>query len=237
VACLYRNCTASRPLQFAPSGATISRGSGRAALPLARKGAVRVSATSVRPTQEIMGVTIHYKGRLRDGNAVDRVSAVATSYADSHGWRSRIVNETPGHSENPDYHGGFRGVVVFPHEYCEPVWLTFDDHLQVEERTKTQFAGSAVHIAVIELFRKLSPEFAEFEINDEGEYWETRDLATLEAHIKAVEDRLQQLLEESPEAQIRVKLPSGDIIDMQRNRRQPPQPSFFQSVVRWFRGE
>ncbi len=43
VAFLLATCTASRPLQFAPSGATISRGSGRAALALARLGAARVS--------------------------------------------------------------------------------------------------------------------------------------------------------------------------------------------------
>ena len=43
VACLLATCTASRPLHLAPSGATISRGTGRAALPLAREGAARVS--------------------------------------------------------------------------------------------------------------------------------------------------------------------------------------------------
>ena len=50
VACRSASFVASRPLHLAPSGATISRGSGRAALPLARLGAARVSARSVRPT-------------------------------------------------------------------------------------------------------------------------------------------------------------------------------------------
>jgi hypothetical protein len=50
-------CTASRPLHLAPSGATISRGSGRAALPLAREGAARVSARSVRRTNYMTEVS------------------------------------------------------------------------------------------------------------------------------------------------------------------------------------
>ena len=51
VACLRTSCTASRPVQFAPASAIVSRGTSRAALPLAREGAARVSARSVRPTR------------------------------------------------------------------------------------------------------------------------------------------------------------------------------------------
>jgi len=50
VACLLASFAALRPLHLAPSGVTISRGSGRAARVLARLGAARVSAMSVRPT-------------------------------------------------------------------------------------------------------------------------------------------------------------------------------------------
>jgi hypothetical protein len=48
VACCSASFTASRPLKFAHPGVTISRGSGRAALPLACEGDARVSARSVR---------------------------------------------------------------------------------------------------------------------------------------------------------------------------------------------
>src|SRR5579884_1175575 len=51
VACLLATCTASRPLHLAPCGATISRGSGPAAQPLASLGAARVSARSVGRTE------------------------------------------------------------------------------------------------------------------------------------------------------------------------------------------
>src|SRR5581483_4693448 len=51
------SCVASRPLHLAPSGATISRGSGRAAQPLASVGAARVSARSVRPTETVVRTT------------------------------------------------------------------------------------------------------------------------------------------------------------------------------------
>ena len=47
MAYLIATCTASRPVQFAPASAIVSRGTGRAALALAREGAARVSARSV----------------------------------------------------------------------------------------------------------------------------------------------------------------------------------------------
>ncbi|MGZ8525039.1 MAG: hypothetical protein ACXWV1_11460 [Chitinophagaceae bacterium] len=40
--------------------------------------------------------------------------------------------------------------------------------------TKTQFAGSDAHIAVIKLLRYLKEKyFSVFELDDEGKYWET----------------------------------------------------------------
>jgi len=54
VACLLETWAASRPLHLAPCGATISRGSGRAALPLACEGAARVSARSVRRPEYVV---------------------------------------------------------------------------------------------------------------------------------------------------------------------------------------
>ena len=183
-----------------------------------------------------MGVTIHYTGQLREADSVDRVASLAASIADSHGWRWKTIDEPPGHSENPDYHGGFHGIVIFPHEFCEPIWLSFDDDLRIQEHTKTQFAGPAVHVSVVELFRRIASEFAHLTIDDEGEYWESGNLGVLEAHMTAIEVRLQELVAESPGAEVRVKLPSGDIIDLQRPRRKVVEPSFVQSVLRWFRG-
>ena len=51
VAYLLASFVASWPVQFAPASAIVSRGTGRAALPLASSGAARVSARSVGRTQ------------------------------------------------------------------------------------------------------------------------------------------------------------------------------------------
>ena len=54
MACLLAIGTASRQLRFAPAEAIVSRGNCRAALPLARLGAARVSARSVRRTPSVL---------------------------------------------------------------------------------------------------------------------------------------------------------------------------------------
>src|SRR5581483_9376574 len=51
VAYRLASAVASRPVQCAPASAIVSRGTGRAAQALARGGAARVSARSVRPTE------------------------------------------------------------------------------------------------------------------------------------------------------------------------------------------
>ena len=51
VAYLLVSSVASRPVQFAPASAIVSRGTGRAAQPLASLGAARVSARSVSQTE------------------------------------------------------------------------------------------------------------------------------------------------------------------------------------------
>ena len=52
VAYLAVRAVASRPVQFAPASAIVSRGTVRAAQALAREGAARVSARSVGPTHK-----------------------------------------------------------------------------------------------------------------------------------------------------------------------------------------
>ena len=54
--------------------------------------------------------------------------------------------------------------------------------------TKTQFAGPAIHKAIIEIFRHLkkSNYFEEFNLMDEGQYWETGDEKLLEDKFKEV---------------------------------------------------
>ncbi len=50
-----------------------------------------------------------------------------------------------------------RGLVLYPHNMSEPVWLQFGDDLVLRDSVKTQFAGADVHIEIIRLFDALKP--------------------------------------------------------------------------------
>jgi hypothetical protein len=59
-------------------------------------------------------------------------------------------------------------------ELAEPPWCW----------VKTQFGPVEGHVALVEMLAALKREFMpELEVRDEGQYWETRDLAKLSARI------------------------------------------------------
>lgn len=104
----------------------------------------------------------------------------------------------------------WRGVVVQPPD-CETLWLTFsrDGQLVVyepawEERdtpgryhvreqvwVKTQFSSPEVHIAVCSLLRLVEKYAVEWEVEDEGGYWESGDREELARRM----ERLRAVLE------------------------------------------
>ena len=55
--------------------------------------------------------------------------------------------------------------------------------------TKTQYAGRNVHKIIIHLLKYLSKKyFSEFELHDEGHYWETNDEKVLDENLDRYED-------------------------------------------------
>jgi hypothetical protein len=93
-------------------------------------------------------------------------------------WKYTIIN-------NEELNG-----IVFSPENYEPLFFTFakDGKLyspvylkyNIEPATtisvKTQYAGIDAHIAFIKLLKHLSKKyFSEFDLSDEGKYWETDD--------------------------------------------------------------
>jgi hypothetical protein len=108
-----------------------------------------------------------------------------------------------------------KGISISPEE-CEPVDLTFlpsgilcsvvkliynnpaTNDLMIEViSTKTQFAGLDAHKAVVNLLRYLSEKyFSEFELSDEGMYWETKD----EEKLRSQFDRYNFILDAVTEA-------------------------------------
>lgn len=128
-----------------------------------------------------MGVTVHFEGRLRGEEALAEVVALAETYAESRNWPISRIDEPEvmlrrvKDEEDWDYVGPVRGVVLNPHENADPFRLEFDKDLYVQEYTKTQFAPVECHKEIVALLRQLESYFESLTVEDEGEFYETKD--------------------------------------------------------------
>ena len=167
-----------------------------------------------------MGVTIHFEGQLNNETAYQDFIRVALSIANAEGWPiepiasgevtlSRVCNEI-----DWDYTGPVKGLVIYSHEDCDPVRLEFDRDLYVQEFVKTQFAGVEMHIKMLKVLKAIEPFFRNLKVEDEGEWWETRDTANLAEHFARVQGVLDEELRKNPSAQMKVRTPSGRIMDL-----------------------
>ncbi len=130
-----------------------------------------------------MGLSIHYKGKLKEltfvRSLIDEVVVVCNGLK----WKYQEFNEK-----------GIIGIVFSP-DNCEPLFFTFDVNGQLISpvyrelginpsntiSVKTQFAGIHSHLAIIKLIKHLSEKyFDQFELFDEGGYWETGDIKVLQ---------------------------------------------------------
>lgn len=156
-----------------------------------------------------MGLSIHFTGQLRDIKLLPDFVTEVEDIARSLDWKNiRIerVMPVPETSEIPEERQEdgilIRGIHITPPE-CETLCFTFapsgklmtlmgllsaetypDFDFVYWTHTKTQYAGIEVHIAVIELIRYLDKKyFQSFELLDEGNYWETKDVSELQAQF------------------------------------------------------
>lgn len=72
-----------------------------------------------------MGVTISFRGRLRDPALVPELITEFTARAEAVGWLVKSMDEMI--AEGRVTCRGLRGVSLFPHRLCEPLRLHFDD--------------------------------------------------------------------------------------------------------------
>jgi hypothetical protein len=126
-----------------------------------------------------MGLSIYYKGRIRDRALLPQLTEAVIDVCETMGWDLLRFDK-------PDANG-----VAFTPPGCELISLTFDLQNQITDVrlvlaglepiingviVKTQYAGVDAHRAVIRFFRWLAKEyFDEFEMFDESRYWETGD--------------------------------------------------------------
>ncbi|HEY8377375.1 MAG TPA: hypothetical protein VIK91_12855 [Nannocystis sp.] len=72
-----------------------------------------------------MGITINFRGRLRDPSLIPEVIEVATEKAKTSGWILKTMEEMI--AEGRVTARGLRGVSLWPHPKSEPLRLHFDD--------------------------------------------------------------------------------------------------------------
>jgi hypothetical protein len=167
-----------------------------------------------------MGVTIHYEGQLTSEATYQDLVGLVSSIAKAEGWSiepiesDKVTLQRVRDEKDWDYTGPVKGIVVYLHEDCDPVRLEFDRDLYLQEFTKTQFAGVQVHVDVLKLLKTIQPFFRNLNVEDEGEWWETEDTKILTEHFARAQKAIEAELRKTPSAQMKVKTPSGRIMDL-----------------------
>lgn len=164
-----------------------------------------------------MGLSIHYNGRIKDPDLLPELIEEVKDICEDFKWEYFILDEE---LPKDNYGKGFYhpeemyGICFTPPE-CETVPLCFLSNGRMsslvnlrcfgqpaneEEKdylymlsVKTQFAGIQIHQVIIQLFRYLSEKYlADFNLMDEGEYWETGDENRLKERFRIYTGLLDQ---------------------------------------------
>ena len=167
-----------------------------------------------------MGVTVHFEGQLLNQENYGMLITVVRDFAKKNRWLTEpikaenVILKRVQNEKDSNYEGPVKGIVIYPHEDCDPLRFEFDRDLYVQEYVKTQFAGTAIHEAVIRLLQLVRQYFKSLEVFDEGEFWETQDHKILEKNFQSFYHALDDELKKYPKAKVKVKLPSGRIVDL-----------------------
>ena len=176
----------------------------------------------------LAGITIHFEGRAADAAAVERILETASAAAAENGWPFRRVVDgevgelDPGtvkmieEAEGSGAPAPVRGIVIYPHAMSEPLYIVFGPKSRTKNFVKTQFAGAATHVKVVELLERVAPLFTDLDVDDEGQYWGSHDRARLDRHLEAASSALDTIHAQSPQARGPVKRPDGRIQDIVR---------------------
>ena len=155
-----------------------------------------------------MGLTIHYNGIFNEKASLYEMIEEVKDISEIYNWQYTIYeNQFPsGSLENDSFNDEIYGISFTPPN-CETVSLCFlsngrmssQAHLKYfrnstdesEKKylymlsTKTQFAGSDLHKLIVHLLKYISKKYLkEFNVIDEGRYWETGNEKLLEETFK-----------------------------------------------------
>jgi len=151
-----------------------------------------------------MGLSFHYKGKLREPQSLKKMIEEVTDICKANKWEFAVFEDTfPNNTFTIEPNKDKVYGIFFNPPKCESVDLTFlsngrlcaaynlelnknlekleDDIYLYYLSVKTQYCGSGIHKFLIPIFDYLNKNyFEEFELTDEGQYWETRDEKLLE---------------------------------------------------------
>ena len=154
-----------------------------------------------------MGITIHYKGKLKEDASVSHMIEEVKDISENYNWPYDVLDtdlpQTTFPETEPD--GKLYGIVFSPPD-CDPVWLTFLSNRMIcsvmnllpamecaDENedmlywcfTKTQFAGPEIHKTIVAILKYISAKYMEYiEVEDEADYWESGDAELLLANFR-----------------------------------------------------
>lgn len=143
-----------------------------------------------------MGLGIHYSGKFKPEASLSGLIAEVEALANLYGWEHVVYNDTfPSMFFGNSYSDCIYGIAVIP-PCCDPIFLSFlsngrmSSPLHLESfgystelihneylyllSVNTFDAGVEVHIKVVDMLKLVSEKYlTNFEVNDEGGYWES----------------------------------------------------------------
>ncbi len=149
-----------------------------------------------------MGLSFHYSGRFNPAASLGEMITEVEEIARTHQWPYVVYERSfPEKGFDKQHNDEVYGISFTP-PGCETVFLCFlsdggmSSFLNLKlygdpEETdfpeflymlsvKTQYAGIETHIQIMKLLKYLNKKyFLDFEVHDEGNYWETEDEAEL----------------------------------------------------------
>ncbi len=157
-----------------------------------------------------MGVTIHYRGRLKTPTLYTALLTEVKDICDINHWNYTII---PSYNRSdkalPELdESELKGISFTVAPGCEPVMFFFNnegilrgpfsDYWKDEPLpwlfTKTQFAGPSAHILLCVFLRYIFEKyFIQSEVIDEGGYWHTGDQQSLEEKMGMINSALDRI--------------------------------------------
>lgn len=150
-----------------------------------------------------MGLSFHYNGSITDKKLLPKLIEDLEDIAQLHKWKYEILDtEFPEEKEQNNKHNQNVYGICFTPPQCETVFVSFlsngrmsnpmlldfwgeakkapeNDYLYMLS-VKTQYAGAEIHKLLMGIFHFLNKQYLnDFELYDEGDYWETGDDALL----------------------------------------------------------